>query len=48
MISALHLQNEIDVYSIYGCVEMDYHPNAKKIVSVFMKAIVPVLRGMED
>jgi hypothetical protein len=42
------LGNEIDAYSIYGCVEMDYHPNVKKIVSVFMTAIVPVLREMES
>ena len=32
--------------TIYECVEMDYHPSAKKIVSVFQSCIVPVLRGI--
>ena len=41
------LENVIEVYSIYECVEMDYHAHAKKIVSVFLSAIVPVLREME-
>lgn len=41
------LENVIEVYSIYECVEMDYHANAKKIVSVFLSAIVPVLRELE-
>lgn len=41
------LENEIDAYSIYGCVEMDYRPNAKKIVQVFLTAIVPVLKEIE-
>ena len=41
------LEKEIDACSIYGCVEMDYHASAKKIVSVFLSAIVPVLRQME-
>lgn len=41
------LQNEIEAYSIYQCVEMDYHANVKKIVSVFLSAIVPVLRKLE-
>lgn len=42
------LENVIEAYSIYECVEMDYHPNVKKIVSVFLSAIVPVLRKLED
>lgn len=42
------LESEIEVYSIYGCVEMDYHASAKKIVSVFLSAIVPVLRKLEE
>jgi hypothetical protein len=42
------LENEIEICSIYECVEMDYHRNAKKIVSVFLSDIVPVLKGMED
>lgn len=37
----------IDFCSIYECVEMDYRCNAKKIVSVFLSAIVPTLREME-
>jgi hypothetical protein len=41
------LENVIEAYSIYECVEMDYHANAKKIVSVFLSAIVPVLRELE-
>lgn len=41
------LENEIEASSIYACVEMDYRANAKKIVSVFLSAIVPVLRELE-
>lgn len=41
------LENAFDDYTIWECVEMDYHANAKKIVSVFLTAIVPVLKGME-
>lgn len=40
-------ENLLDACSIYECVEMDYHCNAKKIVSVFLSCIVPVLREME-
>ena len=42
------LEDKIDDYSVYGCVEMDYPCNAKKIVSVFLTCIVPILREMED
>lgn len=41
------LEDEIDSYSVYECVEMDHHANVKKIVSVFLTAIVPVLKEME-
>lgn len=41
------LEGKIDAYSVYGCVEMDYHCWTKKIVSVFKEHIVPVLREME-
>lgn len=39
--------DKVEDYSIVQCIEMDYHPNAKKIVSVFLSCIVPVLREME-
>ena len=41
------VEDAIEAYSVYGCVEMDYHANVKKIVSVFLSAIVPVLKEME-
>ena len=41
------LKDAIEAYSIYQCVEMDYHASVKKIVSVFLSAIVPVLRELE-
>ena len=41
------VEDEIEAESIWSCVDMDYHANAKKIVSVFLDAIVPVLREME-
>ena len=41
------VEDEIEACSIYGCVDMDYAANAKKIVEVFLTAIVPVLKEME-
>lgn len=42
------LEKEIGGYDIYECICMDYDNSAKKIVSVFLSAIVPVLKEMED
>lgn len=41
------VEDAIEAESIWSCVDMDYHANAKKIVSVFLTAIVPVLKEME-
>ena len=41
------VEDEIEAESIWSCVDMDYAANAKKIVDVFLTAIVPVLKEME-
>lgn len=41
------MEDVLTALSIYECVEMDYTCNAKKIVSVFLSAIVPVLKELE-
>lgn len=40
------LEDLFTACTIYECVEMDYPCNAKKIVSVFLSCIVPVLREL--
>lgn len=35
--------DEVSDYDIYQCIEMDYPPNAKKIVDVFIRHIKPKL-----
>lgn len=41
------VEDEIEAESIWSCVDMDYCANAKKIVTVFLTAIVPLLKEME-
>ncbi len=40
------LDDFIGDYEIYSCIEMDYPSAAKKIVSVFQSAIVPMLKNI--
>ena len=42
------LDGKIDEFDIYECIQTDFDCGAKKIVSVFLTAIVPVLKEMED
>lgn len=42
------LDDKIGEFEIYECIQMDYDCSVKKIVSVFLTAIVPVLKEMEE